>query len=71
MQRSPGLLPPRIGFLRRALRFYASHGVKIERLMTDNGSAYRSTRHAIVCRALGVKHIRTRPAPSAAHQRQG
>jgi transposase InsO family protein len=50
-----------VGFLKRALRFYAAHGVKVERLMTDNGSAYRSTVHAIACRALGVKHIRTRP----------
>jgi transposase InsO family protein len=29
--------------------------------MTDNGSAYRSTVHAIACRALRIKHIRTRP----------
>jgi transposase InsO family protein len=35
--------------------------VTVERLMTDNGSAYRSTMHAIACRALGIKHIRTRP----------
>ncbi len=50
-----------IGFLRRALRFYRAHGVRVERLMTDNGSAYRSAAHAIACRALGVRHIRTRP----------
>jgi transposase InsO family protein len=50
-----------IGFLKRALRFYRAHGVQVERLMTDNGSAYRSTVHAIACRALGIKHIRTRP----------
>jgi transposase InsO family protein len=35
--------------------------VTVERLMTYNGSAYRSTMHAIACRALGIKHIRTRP----------
>ena len=29
--------------------------------MTDNGSAYRSTAHAIACRALGIRHLRTRP----------
>ena len=29
--------------------------------MTDNGNAYRSTAHAIACRALGIRHIRTRP----------
>ncbi len=50
-----------IGFLRRAVAFYRSHGVTVERLMTDNGSAYRSAVHALACRRLRVKHIRTRP----------
>jgi transposase InsO family protein len=50
-----------IGFLRRALRFYAARGIQVERLMTDNGSAYRSKLHAIACRALGIRHLRTRP----------
>jgi transposase InsO family protein len=50
-----------IGFLRRAVAFYRRHGISIERVMTDNGSAYRSTVHAVACRALGVRHLRTRP----------
>ena len=50
-----------VGFLRRALRFYAAHGIRVEQLMTDNGSAYRSTVHAIACRTQKIKHIRTRP----------
>jgi transposase InsO family protein len=50
-----------VGFLRRAVAFYRSHGIKVERLMTDNGGAYRSTIHAIACRALKIRHIRTRP----------
>ena len=50
-----------IGFLRRAVAFYRAHGITVERLMTDNGSAYRSTVHALACRALKIKHIRTRP----------
>jgi len=50
-----------IGFLRRAVAYYRSHGITVERLMTDNGSAYRSTAHALACRALGIKHHRTRP----------
>ncbi len=50
-----------IGFLRRAVAFYRSHGIEVTGLMTDNGSAYRSTTHAIACRALKIKHIRTRP----------
>ena len=50
-----------IGFLRRALAFYRRHGVTVERLLTDNGSAYRSKLHAIACRSLGIRHLRTRP----------
>jgi transposase InsO family protein len=50
-----------IAFLRRALAFFERHGIEVERLLTDNGSAYRSTIHAIACRALGIRHLRTRP----------
>jgi transposase InsO family protein len=50
-----------IGFLRRAIVFFERHGITLERLLTDNGSAYRSTVHAIACRALGIRHLRTRP----------
>jgi transposase InsO family protein len=50
-----------IAFLRRAVAFFERHGIKVERLLTDNGSAYRSTVHAIACRALGIRHLRTRP----------
>jgi len=50
-----------VGFLRRAVRFYRRHGVEVEAVMTDNGSAYVSAVHAIACRALGVRHLRTRP----------
>jgi transposase InsO family protein len=50
-----------VGFLRRAVRFFAHHGVRVEAVLTDNGSAYRSTMHAIACRALALKHLRTRP----------
>src|SRR5271167_2502587 len=50
-----------IGFLRRALAFYGAHGIEVERLMTDNGPAYRSFAHAAACRALGIRHMRTRP----------
>jgi transposase InsO family protein len=50
-----------VGFLRRALAFYRAHGISVERVLTDNGSAYRSTVHAIACRALGIRHLRTRP----------
>jgi transposase InsO family protein len=50
-----------IGFLERALAFFARHGIHVERVLTDNGSAYVSTLHALACRALGVRHLRTRP----------
>jgi transposase InsO family protein len=49
------------GFLRRALRFYRRYGITVERVLTDNGPAYIATAHAIACRALCVRHIRTRP----------
>jgi transposase InsO family protein len=50
-----------IAFLKRARAFFASYGITVERLLTDNGSAYRSAIHAIACRALGIRHLRTRP----------
>jgi transposase InsO family protein len=50
-----------VGFLRRAVAHFAAFGIRVERLMTDNGSAYRATIHALACKALGIKHLRTRP----------
>jgi transposase InsO family protein len=50
-----------IGFLRRAVAFYRRHGITVEALLTDNGNAYRSAVHAIACRSLTIKHLRTRP----------
>ena len=50
-----------IGFLRRAVAFYQRHGMTVEQLITDNGAAYISTVHAIACRVIGIRHLRTRP----------
>jgi transposase InsO family protein len=50
-----------IAFLARAVKHYASYAIRVEALITDNGSAYRSTVHAIACRSLGIRHLRTRP----------
>jgi transposase InsO family protein len=50
-----------VGFLRRATAFYRSHGIAVEGVMTDNGSAYVSVAHAVACRTLGIRHLRTRP----------
>jgi len=48
-------------FLRRAVAYYRRHGIHVERILTDNGSAYISTLHALACRRLGIRHLRTRP----------
>src|ERR1700722_14145986 len=48
-------------FLFNALRFFRSLGVKVERVMTDNGSSFRSRRYAKALRRLKIKHLRTRP----------
>jgi len=50
-----------VAFLSRAVEFFAAHGITVQRLLTDNGSAYRSAIHAIACRQLGIRHLRTRP----------
>jgi transposase InsO family protein len=50
-----------IAFLQRAIAFYARHGITVERILTDNGSPYRATVHAVACHALGIRHLRTRP----------
>lgn len=50
-----------IAFLRRAVQFYRRHGITVERVLTDNGSPYRSAVHAIACRTLRIRHLRTRP----------
>ncbi len=49
------------GFLRRAVRFYASYGITVQRVMSDNGACYLSAIHAVACRLLGLHHLRTRP----------
>jgi transposase InsO family protein len=49
------------GFLARAVAFYRRYGIEVEQLLTDNGSCYRAFLHAIACKRLGIKHLRTRP----------
>ena len=49
------------GFLRRALRWFRAHGVSVRRILTDNGSGYRSRSFRATCRALHVGHRCTRP----------
>lgn len=50
-----------VAFLRRGIAFFADHGIKVERVMSDNGPGYVSTAHAVACRALRVRHTRIRP----------
>ena len=50
-----------IAFLLAAVAYYASLGVTVARVMTDNGSAYRSHAFAKTCARLGLKHISTKP----------
>lgn len=50
-----------VAFLKAAVAYYASLGVTVQRVMTDNGSCYRSRAFAKACKKLGLKHIRTKP----------
>jgi transposase InsO family protein len=49
------------GFWRRAVAWFAAHGVVVRRVLSDNGSCYRSRDWAQACRDLDVVHKRTRP----------
>jgi transposase InsO family protein len=49
------------GFLRRAVAWYAAHGVTVKAVMSDNGSAYLSDLYARTLRELGLRHLRIKP----------
>jgi len=49
------------GFLDEAVRFFATHGIGVRALLTDNGSSYRSRLFRQACDGLGIRHRRTRP----------
>jgi transposase InsO family protein len=50
-----------IAFLKAALAYYASLGITVERVMTDNGSCFKSFAFRRTCKRLGLRHIRTKP----------
>jgi transposase InsO family protein len=50
-----------IAFLKAAVAYYASLGINVERVMTDNGSCYKAFAFRRACKRLGIRHIRTRP----------
>ena len=53
--------PTCVSFLRRAIGFFAAHGITVERVMTDNGTGYRSKAHQAATAQLGIRHLRTQP----------
>jgi transposase InsO family protein len=50
-----------IAFLRTAVAWYQSLGIRVDRVMTDNGSCYRSKAFNKVCQAMRIRHIYTKP----------
>jgi transposase InsO family protein len=50
-----------VAFCRRAVAWFATHGIHIERLLSDNGNGYRSHAWRQLCAELGIVHIRTKP----------
>jgi transposase InsO family protein len=50
-----------IAFLKAAVAYYASLGISVERVMTDNGSCYKAFALRRACKRLGLRHIRTKP----------
>ena len=46
---------------RRLVAFFRRWGIRVERVLTDNGSCYRAIVHALACTTLGIRHLRTRP----------
>src|SRR6478736_6111997 len=50
-----------IGFLNSAVEFFATHGIGVRALLTDNGSSYRSRQFRHACQQMAIKHSRTRP----------
>ena len=52
--------PDAVAFLDRATTFFAQQGIRVQRVLTDNGSAYVSHRFAAACREAGIRHTRTK-----------
>ena len=50
-----------IGFLNSAVQFFATHGIGVRALLTDNGSSYRSQQFRQACQTMQIRHHRTRP----------
>jgi len=61
--------PTAVGFLARAVTWFAARNVTVQRVMTDNGAPYKSTAWATWCADHNIRHLR--PRPYRPHQRQG
>jgi transposase InsO family protein len=53
--------PTCVAFLRRAVSYFAAHGITVQAVMTDNGTGYRSKVHRAGVAELGIRHLRTQP----------
>jgi transposase InsO family protein len=53
--------PSAVAFLKATIAYYASLGITVQRVMTDNGACYISKKFRKACADLGLKHIRTKP----------
>lgn len=53
--------PSSVAFLKRSIAWFNSHGVRVQAVMSDNGSCYVSRRFSAVCQKLHLRHLRTRP----------
>jgi transposase InsO family protein len=50
-----------VAFLKQAVAHYERFGVRLQRVMTDNGPCFHALAFGRACRQLGIKHVRTRP----------
>ncbi len=53
--------PSSVAFLRRSLAWFQTRGVRVESVMSDNGSCYVSRKFKTACQKLQLRHLRTRP----------
>jgi transposase InsO family protein len=53
--------PTAVAFLKRSIAWFQSRGIRVESIMTDNGSCYVSRSFKAACHKLTLRHLRTRP----------
>ena len=60
-----------VAFLEAAVAYFARLGVRVERVMTDNGSCYRSKMFRAACKRLGLRQIFTKPYTAKTNGKAG